>query len=171
MDKTTQKNIDLLHPLLRLEVTNIMCEVDAALKGRAKCRIISSLRTFIEQAILYAQGRTKPGRKVTNAKEGQSIHNYGLAIDIVLIIDGKIASWDTKADWDGDKQSDWMEVVTIFKKHGWTWGGDWRTFVDMPHFEKTFGYTWRTLKPLYESGLVDVNSYVKIHTATANNLV
>lgn len=90
-------------------------------------------------------GRTKPGRKVTNAKAGQSIHNYGLSLDIVLIIDGKTASWDVKKDWDNDRQSDWMEVVSIFKKYGWSWGGDWRTFKDMPHFEKTFGNTWRTL--------------------------
>jgi peptidoglycan L-alanyl-D-glutamate endopeptidase CwlK len=97
-----------------------------------------------EQDALYAQGRKKPGKKVTNAKAGQSIHNYGLAVDIVLIIDGKTASWDVKADWDNDRKADWMECVEIFKKHGWDWGGDWRTFKDMPHFEKK-GYTWRTL--------------------------
>lgn len=46
-------------------------------------RITQGLRTFEEQNALYAQGRTKPGSKVTNAKAGQSFHNYGQAIDLV----------------------------------------------------------------------------------------
>lgn len=79
---------------------------------------------------------TEPGKKVTNAKGGQSIHNYGLAVDICLIIDGKTVSWDTAADWDNDQIADWYECVKIFAKYGWEWGGNWRTFKDLPHFEK-----------------------------------
>jgi peptidoglycan L-alanyl-D-glutamate endopeptidase CwlK len=108
------------------------------------CRFSYTLRTFAEQDALYAQGRTKSGKVVTNAKGGQSYHNYGLAVDIVLIrdMDGngsfETASWDTNLDADNDGQSDWMEAVAIFKRHGWEWGGDWK-FTDMPHFQKTFG--------------------------------
>lgn len=170
MDKTTLANIEKLHPSLRLEAINIMCQVDAALNGRATCRIISSLRTFKEQEALYAQGRTKPGKKVTNAKPGQSIHNYGLAVDICLIIDGKVASWDTKADWDGDKQSDWMEVVTIFKRHGWEWGGSWISFKDMPHFQKTFGLSWKGLLALHNNKTLDEMGYVKVNFDKPTNL-
>ena len=83
--------------------------------------------------------------KVTNAKGGQSIHNYGFAVDMVLIIDGKIASWDIKKDWDNDKISDWDECVKIFAKHGWTWGGSWVKFKDFPHFEKIGFNNWRVL--------------------------
>jgi peptidoglycan L-alanyl-D-glutamate endopeptidase CwlK len=64
-----------------------------------------------------------------------------MAVDIALIIDGKQASWDTLKDFDGDRVADWMECVNVFKKHGWEWGGDWKKFPDMPHFQKTFGYT------------------------------
>jgi peptidoglycan L-alanyl-D-glutamate endopeptidase CwlK len=78
-----------------------------------------------------------------------------LAVDIVLILDGKTASWDDKTDFDGDKVSDWMEVVAIFKKYGYAWGGDWR-FKDSPHFEKTFGYSTTQLKALPK----DKNGYV-----------
>ncbi len=102
------------------------------------CRFAYTLRTNQEQNDLYAIGRTKPGKKVTNAKGGQSYHNYGMAVDIVLIIDGKTASWDTKGDFDNDGKSDWQEVVAIFKRYGWEWGGDWK-FTDYPHFQKTFG--------------------------------
>ena len=145
MDKVSIERIEKLHPSVRNEVTKIVDECDKALSGRAKIRITQGLRTFAEQNDLYAQGRTKPGNRVTNAKGGQSIHNYGFAVDICLIIDDKTASWDTAKDWDGDKQSDWMEVVVIFKKNGWNWGGDWRTLKDMPHFDKKGFSDWKVL--------------------------
>ncbi len=144
MDKVTQERISKLHPSVRAEVAKIINECDKALTGRAKVRITQGLRTFQEQSDLYAQGRSKSGRIVTNAKPGQSIHNYGFAVDICLIIDGKTASWDTKADWDNDKLADWQECVQIFKANGWNWGGDWQSFKDMPHFEKR-GLKWQLL--------------------------
>jgi peptidoglycan L-alanyl-D-glutamate endopeptidase CwlK len=125
------------------------------------CRFSFTLRTFAEQDALFAQGRTKPGGVVTNAKGGLSMHNYGLAVDIVLILDGKTASWDVKGDFDGDGKSDWMEVVTIFKQHGWEWGGDWK-FYDAPHFQKTFGKSVRELLALHQSGKVDEHGFVRI---------
>lgn len=145
MDNVTRKKIDQLHPSIRVEVTKIIAECDAILTGRAKVRITQGLRTDAEQNALYAQGRTAPGKKVTNAKAGQSVHNYGFAVDICLIIDGITASWDVKKDWDGDKVSDWDEVVKVFAKYSWSWGGSWTTFKDMPHFEKIGFNNWRNL--------------------------
>ena len=136
MDNVTEKRIEKLHPLVRDEVRQIITECDEALTGKAKIRITQGLRTLSEQADLYSLGRTKPGKKVTNAKPGQSIHNYGFAVDICLIIDGKVASWDTARDWDNDRVADWYECVKIFAKYGWNWGGNWKTFRDLPHFEK-----------------------------------
>ncbi len=154
MDTVSKNRITMLHPSVRNEVIKIIEECDAALNGRAKIRITQGLRTFKEQDGLYAIGRTLPGKKVTNAKAGQSIHNYGLAVDICLMIDGKIASWDTVKDWDNDKVADWYECVKIFAKYGWDWGGNWKTFKDLPHFEKKNIQTkkgliktaWRTLQ-------------------------
>nr|WP_295770097.1 M15 family metallopeptidase [Rhodoferax sp.] len=40
------------------------------------------MRSCAEQDALYAQGRTAPGNKVTNAKSGDSNHNFGIAFDI-----------------------------------------------------------------------------------------
>lgn len=137
MDNITKQRIEKLHPSVRDEVLKIIADCDKELTGRAKVRIAQGIRTEAEQNALYAQGRTTKGKKVTNAKAFQSIHNYGLAVDIVLIIDGKEASWDTAKDWDGDKVSDWMEVVAIFKKYGWSWGGNWKSLKDLPHFEKS----------------------------------
>lgn len=160
-DQKTLDRIKLLHPKLREEAGKIYDEICAALTGRAMCRFSFTLRTFAEQNELYAQGRTKPGGIVTKAKGGLSMHNYGLAVDIVLIIDGKTASWDVKGDYDGDGKSDWMEVVTIFKQYGWEWGGDWK-FFDGPHFQKSFGKSVRELLALHEAGKVDEHGFVKI---------
>lgn len=165
MDKTTLDRINLLHPKLRDEALEIYKEICAALTGKAMCRFAFTLRTIAEQDALYAQGRTKKGPVVTNAKGGLSYHNYGLAIDIVLIVDKdgngsyETAAWDTKSDFDKDGKADWKEVVTIFKEHGWEWGGDWK-FVDAPHFQKTFGKSVRELLVLYNNKKVDKNNYV-----------
>lgn len=145
MDNASKGVVNRLHPAIREKVTLAVEECNKALTGRSKIRLAQGTRTFPEQDALY-----KKRPKVTNAKAGQSIHNYGLAVDIVLIIDGKVASWDVKKDWDQDKQADWMECVSIFKKHGFKWGGNWISFKDMPHFEMTFDHTWQTLLPLYQ---------------------
>ena len=144
-DQITLKRIDLLHPAVREEAREIYDEICERLKGRAACRFAFTLRTFAEQDALYAQGRTAPGKVVTKARGGQSWHNYGLAIDIVLLVDtdgdgtNETASYETKKDFDNDKISDWEEIVFVFKMHGWEWGGDWANFKDTPHFQKTFG--------------------------------
>jgi peptidoglycan L-alanyl-D-glutamate endopeptidase CwlK len=168
-DKVTLDRINLLHPRLRDEVIKMYDEIVAALTGSAMCRFAYTLRTFAEQDALYAQGRTKAGLKVTNAKGGQSYHNYGLAIDIVLLVDKdkngtyESASWDIKTDFDGDGKSDWMEIVTIFKRYGFEWGGDWKSFKDKPHFQKTFGYTWQQLLAKYKAkDFITGTNYVRI---------
>lgn len=149
VDNITLQRIDLLHPKIREEVRNIYLDEVVPALTNVTCRFTYTLRTFAEQDALYAQGRTRlfdaQGKRlgiVTKAKGGQSIHNYGLAFDIVLLVNNG-ASWDTVKDFDKDSKPDWMEVVSIFKKHGYTWGGDWK-FKDAPHFEKT-GYNWRNL--------------------------
>ena len=160
-DQITLDRIKLLHPKVRDEAFEIYDEICEALSGSAMCRFSYTLRTFAEQDAIYAQGRTKPGKIVTKAKAGLSYHNYGLAIDIVLIINGKTASWDIKGDFDGDGKADWQEIVTIFKQFGWESGIDWK-FVDAPHFQKTFGYSVKQLLALHQGGKVDAQGFVKI---------
>jgi len=166
-DSKTLERIALLHPKLREEATEIYEEICKRLTGKAMCRFSFTLRTFAEQDALFAQGRTKPGKVVTKAKGGLSMHNYGLAIDVVLLLDRDgdgiftEASWDTKGDYDADGVADWMEIVQVFKEHGWEWGGDWK-FYDAPHFQKTFGKSVRDLLALYNAKKVDANNYVLI---------
>lgn len=142
LDKVTQERVRQLHPCLKEEIEEILKKVNTKiLTGRAKVRIAQGFRTFEEQDALFNK---RP--KVTNARGGQSFHNYGLAFDIVLMLDGKEASWNTNADFDGDGVSDWMEVVKEFTNAGYEWGGHWKTIVDMPHFQKTKGYTLKEIQ-------------------------
>lgn len=133
----TQKVIDGLHPSIRGLVTLGVNQCDTALRGRARILLVQGIRTFPEQDALF-----KKRPKVTNAKAGQSYHNYGLAFDYCLQVDGKDISWNTAKDWDGDHIADWMEVATIFVALGFKWG---RAFNDLPHMEKTFGLNWRDM--------------------------
>ncbi|MGO4953114.1 M15 family metallopeptidase [Paenibacillus sp. DRB1-1] len=104
--------------------------------------ITQGLRTYAEQDDLYAQGRTKPGKVVTDARGGYSNHNFGFAADFALLLrDGRTVSWDTLKDDDKDSLPDWSEVVEEAKKLGLEWGGDWRSFKDMPHLQMVFGIT------------------------------
>jgi peptidoglycan L-alanyl-D-glutamate endopeptidase CwlK len=166
-DQKTIERIQLLHPKLRDEALEMYDEIVEALTGSAACRFAYTLRTFAEQDVLYAQGRSKPGKVVTNAKGGHSYHNYGLAIDIVLLVDKdkngsfETASWDVKTDFDKDAKADWMEVVQIFKRYGYEWGGEWK-FKDDPHFQKSFGKSIYELKALHTAGKVDKNGFVLI---------
>lgn len=165
-DKITIERIALLHPKLRGEALAIYDEICESLTNSV-CRFSYTLRTFAEQDKLFAQGRTTKGVKVTNSRGGLSFHNYGLALDIVLLIDKdknglyETAIWDVKGDFDRDGKADWIEVVNIFKQFGWEWGGDWK-FYDAPHFQKTLGYSVRQLLDLHTRGKVDKNGYVLI---------
>ncbi|MHA3788316.1 M15 family metallopeptidase [Flavobacterium hauense] len=159
MDQITLDRIKFLHPKVRQEALEAYKQINNFLLGKGvRLRFAYTLRSNAEQDELYAQGRTKlfdaKGNrlgKVTGAKGGQSIHNYGLALDIVLLLDKdnngtfETASWDIVKDFDNDGIADWMEVVNYFKKLGWSWGGDWKSLYDPPHLEKTFGYEWKDL--------------------------
>jgi peptidoglycan L-alanyl-D-glutamate endopeptidase CwlK len=87
--------------------------------------ITDGFRTYAEQAELYASGRTKIGKILTNAPPGTSNHEKGLAVDLAFQKDGKLSY----------EQKYYDLIVPIAKKLGIDWGGDWK-FVDKPHFEK-----------------------------------
>lgn len=97
--------------------------LDLAKQEGFDLRITSGLRTIAEQNELYAQGRTKPGKIVTNARGSQSIHTRGLAFDVV----------DRKRGY----EIDWERLGTLGESVGLSWGGRWTSFIDRPHFEKT----------------------------------
>lgn len=90
--------------------------------------VTQGLRTIAEQDAIYAQGRTKPGKIVTNAKGGTSFHNFGVAFDVCFLVNGK-------ASWTGD----WKKLGVIASKFGLEHGD--RGWVDLPHFQMRLGHT------------------------------
>jgi peptidoglycan L-alanyl-D-glutamate endopeptidase CwlK len=88
-------------------------------------KLISGLRSYEEQAALYAKGRTKPGPKVTNAPPGYSNHNFGLAFDIGVFQGTKYLP-DSPL---------YKTVGAIGMELGLEWGGNWKTIQDQPHFQ------------------------------------
>lgn len=156
MDLITYDRIKFLHPKIRKEVRELYDKANKELPQFVRLRFAYTLRTIEEQNALFAQGRTilfdKNGKrlgKVTQAKGGQSIHNYGLAFDIVILEDkDKNGTFET-ASFETNKN--WMSVINIFKENNYHWGGDWG-FKDPPHLEKTFGLTWKELKVKLDSG-------------------
>lgn len=157
-DPISIQRANKLHPKVVTEVFEAIGEAEAGFPVNIAVRIVQGLRTIEEQDALYAQGRTKPGKVVTNARGGSSYHNYGLAVDFAILYDKdnngtfEELSWDTAKDFDKDGIFDWQEVVRAFEKRGWEWGGKWRTFKDLPHVQKTFGKTVQQLKRLYKPG-------------------
>jgi len=95
--------------------------------------VTSTYRDNESQDALYAQGRTAPGNIVTNAKGGQSYHNFRCAVDIVPLVNGKPV-------WDG-KDPIWVKVGSLGKQAGLEWAGEWKSFKELAHFQYTGGLT------------------------------
>lgn len=92
---------------------------------------VSGYRSIADQNALYAQGRTNPGNIVTNAKGGQSLHNYGVAFDVCPLVNGNF-------DWNSNL---FPKIGALGKTLGLEWGGDWTSFTDLPHFQLVFDYS------------------------------
>lgn len=133
-----------LHPVVLAAATAL---IERCYKRNIPILITQGLRTIAEQDALYAQGRTKPGAVVTNARGGYSYHNYGLAVDFALLLpNGSSVSWDMFRDGNNNLIADWQEVVQEAKVLGFEWGGEWASFKDYPHFQMTFGLTLTQLR-------------------------
>jgi len=94
-------------------------------------------RSFDTQAKLYAQGRTHPGKIVTNAKPGQSYHNYGLAYDATPTCLLKLTNWGDTPEHQQETDRIWALYGHLGKELGMRWGGDFKSLKggDRPHME------------------------------------
>ena len=128
-DERTERNIRTL----RLDAQELCRKSLAKIRsGGLDARIISGTRTYAQQSALYAQGRNgNKGPKVTNAKAGQSWHNFGLAWDVGIFKGGAYLADGPEYDKAG----------SLGKIPGVEWGGDWHSIVDKPHFQAPFGVT------------------------------
>jgi peptidoglycan L-alanyl-D-glutamate endopeptidase CwlK len=99
--------------------------------------ITSTYRDFESQAALYAQGRTLPGKIVTNAAPGQSWHNWKCAFDFAPIVNGKIPWNDAKL---------FTRCGVIAESVGLEWAGRWQNFKELAHCQFTNKRTLSSMK-------------------------
>lgn len=117
-------------------------------------KILSGTRTYAEQDVLFGK---RP--KVTNARGGQSNHNFGIAVDVGIFVNGK---YYTGANHTEDQA--YIDLAKLVKSElGFVaaklpenklldWGGDWKSIVDMPHYELHTGKTVAQCRALLEAG-------------------
>jgi peptidoglycan LD-endopeptidase CwlK len=127
MDQRSEAQLAMVCPDLATLVRNA-AEILAA-QGTFLL-VVSGLRTAAEQDALYAKGRTTPGPVVTKAKAGFSMHNYGLAVDVVPYLSGQTGA----LNWTVSTPQ-FQAMAAALKAQGLVWGGDWKSFPDYPHFQ------------------------------------
>ena len=163
MSRDTSK----LEPGTRIRVLRFLAAAEAA---DIDLLVTCTDRSFDEQAKLYAIGRTKPGNpcqcgkkanpigtcskhlmglRVTNAKPGESWHNWNRAVDVVPLRHGKPV-WDTDAK---ENRELWETVGALGKAEGLEWAGDWTRFREFPHFQYTEGLSLTALQAAHPKGL------------------
>lgn len=143
------RDITMCHPELQEKAQQLIAECK---KQGLIVKLGECFRTVAEQDNLYAQGRTKPGNIVTNAKGSSysSMHQWGAAFDVIRN-DGK-GAYNDNDGW-------FSKVGRIGKSLGLEWGGDWTSPVDKPHFQlPQWGSTTTKLKKLYGN----VNNFKKV---------
>jgi peptidoglycan L-alanyl-D-glutamate endopeptidase CwlK len=121
------RSLEDLHPIVREKVIEFK---DLCAKEGIDVLITCTYRSAKEQDDLYAQGRTKPGRIVTNAKGGQSWHQWRVAFDFVPIINGK-AQWNDIETFN--------RCGLLAEQVGLEWAGRWKSFKELAHCQQTFG--------------------------------
>ena len=139
-----------LHPYLQEKIIQLK---DLCKKNDIKIGISECLRTVAEQDAFYAQGRTKPGIKVTNCKGStySSMHQWGVAFDFYLIMDVD-GDGKTNDDSYNDATRLFAKVGKLGKSIGLEWGGSWKSPVDKPHFQLPYwGSTAKKLKDQYDT--------------------
>jgi len=136
------RDIAQCHPKLQKLADEL---ITACERKGLRIKITECFRTVSEQNALHAQGRTKPGKIVTNAKGTtfSSMHMWGVAFDICRN-DGR----DPYDDSDGF----FSKVGHIGQALGLEWGGSWKSIVDKPHFQlPDWGSTASQLKAKYKT--------------------
>jgi peptidoglycan L-alanyl-D-glutamate endopeptidase CwlK len=112
-------------------------------------KLLSGTRTYAEQNALFAQGRSRPGRVVTNARGGSSNHNFGIAWDVGIFEGGLYYTGRNSKE---NKAYAALAQLVKAAKLGLEWGGDWKTIVDMPHYQLPTGKSVSQVRALFEAG-------------------
>ena len=124
------RDIDLLRPDV---AANCRKWVERCKAAGLNVLVTQTVRDKEYQESLYTQGRTKPGNIVTNGRT-PTFHadTAGLAFDFCKNVKGH----------EYDDAAFFRKAANIAKEMGFSWGGDWKSFVDMPHIQWDNGGKW-----------------------------
>ena len=139
-DQRSERNIRTLHPSAQRLARRFLSTVrDAGIDAR----IISGTRTYAEQNLLFRKGRFgNPPPRVTNAKGGESNHNFAIAWDIGIFDNGAYLP----------ESPLYERAAEIGLVDGIEWGGNWKTFKDRPHYQLATGLTAAQVREKFEQG-------------------
>lgn len=145
VDARSEKVIATLLPEVRPYARALVHKAD---QDGIVVKVISGLRSYAEQNALYAQGRTQPGPRVTNARAGYSNHNFGIAFDIGVFEGGRYLPESPK----------YKAVGALGMELGLEWGGSWKSIVDQPHFQ---------LRPAWAADLTERDMLAQLRARVA----
>lgn len=143
LDPRSESNLGGLHPdvqgVARQHIGQLQEEgIDA--------RVIAGFRTYAEQDALYARGRTAPGNIVTNARGGESFHNFGVAYDIAIFDEsGRYIT--------SGSHPSYVRAAELGQALGLEPGARFTRFPDPSHFQRTRGIGLATMRSRFEAGL------------------
>lgn len=127
-----------LDDLLAVVEKKALAHVEACKEAGIDLLIYCTFRSFAEQDELYKQGRQVPGNIVTNARGGESYHNYHVAYDCVALVGGKPAWGDSVLA---------RKVGELGESVGLEWSGRWKgSLKETAHFQYTGGLSKEDLK-------------------------
>jgi peptidoglycan LD-endopeptidase CwlK len=141
-DSRTENAIRTILPATQRAARSFLTSAKAGFKDH-DVRIISGSRTYAEQDQLYKKGRFgNPGPQVTKARGGQSNHNFGIAWDVGIFDGGKYITTDKL----------YKQLAVTVLSPNLEWGGSWKSFPDVPHFQLKLDLTLAQIRTLFEAG-------------------
>ena len=125
MDTVSEARLQLVCPALAAKIQSLALMLQ---DEGITFRVTQGLRSWNDQDKLYQQGRTLPGKIVTNAPAGHSWHEFGLAVDVVPM--------DPLPDWDTTHPV-WTRLINVGESLGLYSGSEFTHIKDEPHFQLT----------------------------------
>lgn len=155
MDSNSETRLAQINPAIAMMVRILAANLaDASVAD--EIRVVQGLRSWDQQAALYAEGRTAPGvpcvhdgvarpvgtcpvhhlgEIVTRSEPGNSWHNFGLAVDVAPFTNDGVHAFKVP-DWNADHPN-WKQMEAAARLAGFVCGADFRTFPDNPHLQLT----------------------------------
>ncbi len=144
-DGRTEGNLRTVLPVMQSLARRLL---SALIEGGLDVKVLSGTRSYAEQTALFRQGREAPGKIVTKARAGQSWHNFAIAIDIGIFVDGEYM------DVESDAEEMYLRAGEIGRgvDEKLAWGGDWPS-PDNPHYYLDTTYDKDDLRSRFEAGI------------------